>query len=241
MVLSCCDLLASVAISVGFALYAFIWLTENNDLYPRLQLYWHLASILCGNSLLTLLVMCIERYLGAYYPLFHRISVTRRRLLTSLAIMISLSSPLGIISANDMVISFPMASAIFIAIVLPPFMFFNYKLFKKSTQLHRTNVVSPKERMKKGLKNVSTCLFAVACYILYCIPISLYIVFSSVKGPFSDNTRLLYCWAAVAYLMNCTFNSLIFFWRNKILQVEGVKIMKIFKERIFGTKRSTVL
>ena len=96
----------------------------------------------------SLLAMCIERYLGVYYPIFHKTyrcftkHITRRRLLTLLAIFIILPTTITIICANDLVIS-----------------------------------------------------------------------------------------GAVV----CSFNSLIFFWKNKVLRDEGIKIIKKIKDRVLGS------
>jgi hypothetical protein len=43
-------------------------------------------------------------------------------------------------------------------------------------------------------------------------------------------------WSSSVWAMNSTFNSLIFFWKNKVLRTEGVKILKTLKYRIFGSQ-----
>ncbi len=43
------------------------------------------------------------------------------------------------------------------------------------------------------------------------------------------------------YAMNSSFNSLIFFWKNKILRAEGMKILNTMKGRVFGSQVTAVL
>jgi hypothetical protein len=105
MVLSCVDFLAVIANHPVFVLYLVFWLTENYDLLHKIEIYAHFATMILGYSFLALLVMNIERYLAVYYPIFHRTSVTRRRLLTLLATSFILFTTSMTLSANHMVIS----------------------------------------------------------------------------------------------------------------------------------------
>ena len=81
MVLSCCDLLTVVTFNSALIVYIIIWILENNELYAKLTIYWDLLFP-AGFSSCSLMVMCIERYLRVYYPIFHKTVVTRPRLLT---------------------------------------------------------------------------------------------------------------------------------------------------------------
>jgi hypothetical protein len=44
-----------------------------------------------------------------------------------------------------------------------------------------------------------------------------------------DNARILGLWGSTLLSMNSTFNCLIFYWKNKILRQEGMKILKGLK------------
>ena len=94
MILSCCDLLAVLTSHPATALRAVLWLNEKSGVYPRRQLVvFHEQYIMfTGFSLLALLVMSVDRYLATHYPILHRRSVTKGKLLTLftfLAIIIS--------------------------------------------------------------------------------------------------------------------------------------------------------
>ena len=235
MVLSCFDLLSVVTYSLALQLSFFSWFTENNELYAKTSMYRNLIKLFAGLSLLTLMVMCIERYLGLYHPIFHKTSVTRRKLLTLLAALIILLTILFILSLNHSVISFSVALTIFMAIFIPPFIFFNYKLLKISRQMRRHNATTSERRRKNSLKNINTCLLAVACLVFLSVPASVYTAFSKGKVSTSDSTTLSLVWATTAHVINCSFNSLIFFWKNKILRSEGIKIIKKMKDRVLGS------
>jgi hypothetical protein len=88
--------------------------------------------------------------------------------------------------------------------------------------------------MKKtfSLKNISSCLLAVACFVVLNIPVFVYIglrITLTEKEFTLDNELLAGLWAATATTMNSTFNCLIFYWKNKILRTEGMKVIKGMK------------
>ena len=227
MVLSCFDLLMIVVYNSGLLLYIITWLTKNNALHARVKTYWYLTDLSSALSFLTLLVMCFERYLGVHYPIFHRTSITRRRLLILLTILIIPPAILIILSTNDFVISYSAALLIFIVTYIPLFVFFNYKLLKISRKIRRQKVTPTNKKMIINFKNVNTCLLAVACLFLCCIPSGFHVVISFLEEPTASSAKLSIVWAGSFCVMNCSFNSLIFFWKNKVLRVEAMKIMKI--------------
>ena len=59
--------------------------------------YLDIAGVFFLFSPHVLFVMSMERYLGAYYPIFHCISVTKGRLLILLAILLTSTTVLHII------------------------------------------------------------------------------------------------------------------------------------------------
>ena len=88
MVLSCFDLLAVVTNQPVILLYLYFlvkWLLWS---VIYLLVVYGFCFCIFGFSLSALLLMSIERYLGAYYPIFHRTSVTRRGLMTILVMLL---------------------------------------------------------------------------------------------------------------------------------------------------------
>ena len=232
MVLSCLDLVSVVANHPGILLYLICWLRGDYDLIPKITLYLESTSVLLEYSYLALLVMNIERYLGAYYPIFHRKSVTRRRLLALLATLLITTTVMSIISSNSMVISSAVFVTIFVALFLPPFLFVNFKLFVIAIKLNRKRAISPGRRTTVNLKGIPTGIWAVACLMVFSIPDGFYIVFSLAKKSTNTSLTLSYIWMFTCSTMNCTLNSLIFFWKNKVLCTEGKKMLKTLKNRL---------
>ena len=177
VVLSCFDLVAVVTIYPGILLYLITWLREDYYFLSATTVYLLSSSVFLPFSFCVLLVMNIERYLGAYYPFFHRTSVTRGRLLTLLAILLISTVVTYLISANGLVIRGRVFLMILLALFLPPFMFVNFKLFTIARKVKREQAVSPVpgERPTLNLKNISTGLWAVACLMLLHIPFCFHI------------------------------------------------------------------
>ena len=231
MVLSCFDLVAVGTIYPGMLHYLISWLKEDYDLLLKMKIYLHIFEGDLGFSFLAFLVMNIERYLGAYYPIFHHTSLTKRRLLTLLAILLFPTTVLYIMSRNALIISDAVYLIAYNALFFPPFMFVNFKLFIIARKVHRERAVSPGKRTKQNFKNISMGLWAVVILMLSFLPSSFYIAFNLVEK--STNTlRLSFLWQLTSVTMNCTFNSLIFFWKNKVLRTEGIKILKTLKDRL---------
>ena len=204
------------------------WLQEKNGLLDMMDIYEHFSNVFIGFSLIALLVMSLERYLGTYYPFFHRTSLTRRQLLTLIAVLCLFPITLAIISANDLVISFPKALIIFLVAVFPPFVFFNYKLFMIRRKVRCENSTSSTSSMSPvNLKNISTCLLAVGFLLLMYIPAFISIAFNFTKKLTSENKRAPIFFASTIANANSTFNCLIFFWKNNVLRKEGKKAFKV--------------
>ena len=234
MVLSCFDLVAVITNHPQLLHFLIFWLREDYDLLLKMSIYLHFSDVFFGFSFLALLVMSIERYLGAYYPIFHRTSVTKRRLLTLLAILLVVHTTSYVISTNDMVISRTLVLIIGTIVLLPPLVYLNFKLFKISREVRERKAKLPKNRTIH-LKSISSCLLAVACLLILSISVSVYIVFDIFsENRQGSNVRLSHLWSTTIYITNCTLNSLIFFWKNKVLRTEGIKILKTLKGRLVG-------
>jgi hypothetical protein len=131
MVLSCCDLLTVLTNNALMALITMSWLTEKLDVNARwAHISMNSTNIFLGFSLFALLVMNFDRYLATSYPIFHRTSVTKRRLLTLLAILNIVEVILAVMSVNDFLISYQVYILILCILFIPPMLFINYKLFQ---------------------------------------------------------------------------------------------------------------
>ena len=229
MVLSCCDLLAVLTNHPLVAVTVMLWLTGKLDEYRGwVSISFDLADFPLTMSLLILLVMNFDRYLATHYPLYHRTSVTKRKLLTVLGILIAVIETFAILSLNHL-IPYEVYAIIFFTIVIPPMMFFNYKLFKIARKNRENKATSSQLKRSFSSKNISSVLLAVACFGVLSIPALVYIVQEMTSKTLSNHVSLARLWAKTIGTMNCTFNCLIFYWKNKTLRTEGIKIIKAIK------------
>ena len=234
MVLSCFDLVSVVTNHPMMLVHIISWLREDYNLIQKTRILASIFGAFHYFSPLLLLVMSIERYLGAYYPIFHRTSVTKRRLLTLTAILLIPTCAWHMGRKMDLEFSAKATQIIVMVLFLLPFIFVNFKLFIIARKVHRQRAVSSGKGKTKNFKNISTALWAVACLMLLCIPTSLNTAF--ILARMSTNTiKLSYIWSYTCITMNSTLNALIFFWKNKVLRVEGIKILKTLKDRLVGS------
>ena len=236
MVLSCCDLLVVLTSHPFTAPIALLWLTGKLDGYRPtnwLAIFHRFTTVLYGLSLFALLVMNFDRYLATYYPVFHRTSVTKGKLLTLLATLSVVGITLYLMSMNNL-ISYPVFLLICFTILFPPMLFINYKLFIMARKSRRNNRISPEMKKTFSLKNISSCLLAVACFVLLSIPWFVYIGLRTNSGDSwtLDDAHIAALWAITITSMNSTFNCLIFYWKNKILRIEAMKVIKGLRIRL---------
>ena len=226
MVLSFFDLLAVITNHPVLAIYSVTWMNEKYEMLERLFPYVDSTDIFLGFSLLALVVMNLDRYLAMAYPIFHRTSVTRKRLLIVLTAFLLFEIILTGISVNNVIISDHVATMIFAFVVSPPLFLINGKLFLITRRVAKKNAVSP-ERMKNSvnMKNISSCLLAVACLICLYLPMSIYITLTIKEGSESTNVKISWLWTKTIITTNSTFNCLIFFWKNKILRKEAMRVI----------------
>ena len=189
---------------------------------------WYTNTFL-GFSLLALLVMNFDRYLATYYPIFHRTAVTKGKLLALLAILNIAEATLKIVSANGIVFNSEFAVLFFFIFYTPAMLFVNYKLFTIARKSRRS-----KGAMKKSfsLKNISSCLLAVVCLVVLSIPSFVYVglrLTSKATTTTFNVVDLVGLWGKTIISFNSTFNCLIFYWKNKILRTEGMRVIKSLK------------
>ena len=233
MVLSCCDLLVVLTNHPFAALITILWLTEKIDIHPGwLIISNELVLIFIGLSSVALLVMNVDRYLATHYPIFHRTSVTKRKLLALFTVLVIIELTSVAMSINDLVISFQVHLLIFLAIFIPPMFFINYKLFTVARKSRRNNEISPEMKKSCSLKKISNCLLVVACLSVLTIPTIVYIglILTSIETEYIlNNAEFVGLWAKTIAAMNSTFNCLIFYWKDKTLRAEGMKVIKSMK------------
>ena len=235
MVLSSCDLLVVLTNHPVTALLTMSWLTEKINKHPEwLEILLDLSNIVIGFSVFALFVMNFDQYLATHHPIFHRTSVTKRKLLILFAFLVTTHATVAATSMNNLVISFDVGLLIFSIIFIPSMLFINYKLFTVARRNRRNKEIPPEMKKSFSLKNISSCLLIVACLFVLSIPVSVYIVLrrnSKENENTLDKAQLAGLWTKTAASMNSTFNSLILYWKNKTLRNEGKKVIESIKVR----------
>ncbi len=87
LILSCCDLIVVIVSHPLIICLALTWAIEDRRMLERKNIFRWINNFLVGFASITLLTMNIERYLSTAHPLFHRRSVTKRRLVALLALL----------------------------------------------------------------------------------------------------------------------------------------------------------
>ena len=233
MVLSCCDLLVVLIYHPLMALIVMFRLTENvNDAYNSWAFNGlRVSNIFVGLSLFALLVMSFDRYLATYFAIFHRTSVTKRKLLGLHGILSILMISFFMLAYNNIILSHEVGVLIILGILFPPMLFINFKLFTIARKNRPNNGISSEMKQTFSIKKISSCLLSVTCFVVLCIPVFVYSGLSlTLKDVLSlDSKTIAVLWAHTISAMNSTCNCLIFFWKNKILRVEGKKALKGLK------------
>ena len=234
MILSCCDLLAVLTSHPLTILCAMLWLTEKFNAYLRWVVFNFVKStvVFVFISLNALCVMSFERYLATSYPIFHRTSVTKAKLSILFATLNIVIVILFSLSFNDFVIPYDVCIVIRFNIYFLPMLVFNYKLFMVVRKSRRNKKISSATKKSFSLKNGSSCVLAVACFVMLMTPALAYVglrKFSNEEELTLNKTNLTGLWAMTISSMNSTFNCLIFYWKNKILRAEGIKVIKSIK------------
>jgi hypothetical protein len=133
---------------------------------------------------------------------------------------------------NDFVIPSQVYFLIISILLIPAMLFINYKLFLVVRKSRKNKRISLDMNKTFSLKNISSCLLAAGCVVVLSIPAGVYIglTINSTETTYTlDNAHLALIWARAIALMNCTFNCLIFYWKNKVLRTEGWKVLKSMK------------
>ena len=238
LVLSSFDLAVVCFTHPVLVLSTILWSTETY-IAEGFKMTWAYVSIILGAfSMFALLTLNIERFLSVVFPVFHRKSVTKKRLAFLLAFcMIALVFLTPVFFFAGKVIGNVIITA-FLLIILLVFMYLNYKILFIAKLKRKIKKVAPAfavlphhqevKKLKINFKNISTCSLAVGCFFVCSVPQIMYSISRVIsEKPYNDRHVVLFnIWSSTFVAMNSTFNCLIFFWRNSILRREGMKVIQ---------------
>ena len=192
--------------------------------------------IIGGCSLKTLITMNFERYFAIVHPIFHRTKVTKGRLLKCLivlwlfttAIVVALLFYSIVVLVKFLTVEMLLIMAALVYIYTRIY-FTSRRSFENFRKTNRSNSSSQDQgtqsERKQNLRNirlVKSCFYVVVCYCICFLP------FTVLNDNFLNNNhgKLIRPWLLTLNLSNSTFNSLIFFWRNKLLRREAQRVLK---------------
>ena len=221
-VLSGYDLLVVLVSHPLVIISAVILFSKGSDILDKnYVIFSFIVTVISCFSLLVLLILTLERYLGLAYPLFHKTSVTKRRLTFFIFIIQFLSLVLitfsHVYEVTDIDL-YTLIMAVVLIILMNIRMFFIAK--------------SKRTASAKGASNVRKyyiCLFALASFTVCTLPSIIYyklIVMGRIDRT-SKSALLYFFWTITLVSINSSANSIIFFWNNSVLRSEGKKIIKI--------------
>jgi vacuolar-type H+-ATPase subunit I/STV1 len=150
--------------------------------------------------MLALLMLNVERFLGLTYPIFHRTSVTKNKLLFVLIFLMILSVGLSLLMYYKRTLG-NILLALFMSIFVFLVTYFNYRMFTIAKSKRKPERIAPttstsgdqkRKRHKVNFKRISTCSLVVACYVVCSCP---QIIYSSLRflseTPLYDRRVLL--------------------------------------------------
>lgn len=225
-ILSCVDLLTVATNPPALILELTLWIGEK-DFPSNVRFVTHYFHIFTSFSSFTLLLVCVERYMGAYHPVFHRSKITKPLLVKLEFVFLFISS----ISFSLSLASWYIASAVlFNLLFVIPFFYVNIKLHVIVKEHRRTKATTPENRLhflrKKNLslKTISTCLILCAFILICYVPSAIALILRAFKASMNAQ-NISYNWSRTFWCINCSTNCLVIFWKNKILRAEAISIL----------------
>ena len=167
-----------------------------------------------------LLAMSLDRYLAIVHPFFYQARITKGRIVKFI-IFIQLTALATPILCYLHRVSY-MQNLIYIYVTTGVALFFsmicymNYKIFVIARNKLRATHDSSIE-----FKRNSTCVWVIACFLISSIPVIAYnaLKFGASNVIQNENFWTTFrLWSFTIATMNCTFNCIILFWRNRFLR-----------------------
>ena len=231
MILSSNDLAVGLTSNIMFL--SRLW-KEYSSGSTQCHMYafeFSLQIVSSGCSLMTLMVMSLERYAAICHPLRHRTKVTKRLLIKSLILLWIIVICSTTMSWLFFIVFFSIIlPVVFLSIVL---IFFIYaRIFcayrHSSTRVQQNGHSSQESReLPKNRKLAGSCLIAVLSLTFGYLPLVLVkLIDEYVVDISADPDFILTNWGIALLLLNSSVNSIVFFWRNKVLRDEAFAIIR---------------
>jgi hypothetical protein len=179
--------------------------------------------------IITFLVLNFEIYLSIIHPIFHKTKITNRRVLYLLLSLwfaaMTRSYLLGFyLNKNTVeVITTLLISAAMFAMV-----FMHSRIFITVYKRRRTEAVASSnihrgKAFLRGVRDAKSSLMVLCCTVCCYLPAS---IENGMRTKAMFKEIVLDPWAATFILSSSMLNSVAFYWRNKILRKEAMRILR---------------
>ena len=236
MILSATDLIVVTSVPVMFLLSSIPEILGTPQCFSRIcfVIVSRTTPLLSATSLI---IMNIERYLAIVHPILHRNSVTKGKIIFTFIVI-------ALIFFTCAAINFAWKSIGLLIYSVGAFMICSITLFQyvsiffiarkavfgQVTKLSNEDTTMGNIRPNlRDLKMARTCFFIVfLCFICY-LPIAIIAGVWQHFFPSKETWNALFnciLWLTPLITMNATINCLIFFWGNRELRKQGLKLVR---------------
>ena len=231
MLLSLSDLATGV---FGNSLFTVYLATETmaGDSACSLMVICVLSTSLCGvTSFSIFMVLHFERYLGICHAICHRNYVTKRRsLMASLVVFFFFQLFFKAYFINKNLGSLLFTSLLAVLLLMIIFMYVSIFIGnRKRTDL---SCHSNQVRHARKVKFAKACIMIVGASVICFLPLTVHIVIKRKEL----NIVMFGVWSLTTYYASATINSVIFFWKNRVLRKEGMKIIRQTTRKVLSRR-----
>ena len=204
------------------------WSTRGRNSYDLVVIARICCNLTQGFAVLALITMTIDRYLAITRPIFHKTSVTKRRLLAILLVMLTLFAGFRVFRFfKSFMVTYYCIGFVSKALPLLFLAGMNYRMFAIAVKARRIRGTAKFRTQMSLLKKNSTCLLTVSCFIICITPLIVYAVLRATSTALlsEDVLLIIRVWGNTSMTLNSSLNCLIFFWKNEILRNKGRKLL----------------
>ena len=191
----------------------------------------------CGLSMIALSAMTLERYMGVLHPYYYHSNVTKKRILIyAFGSSIMLALVLAYSFHDHRIFRFILTGSIIAFLLFTGFADLRiYLVIRKLIRSVRRpvcetdgNTNSTKRTIHES-KRAKSCFLVAICFILCLVPSILTPLLFSVESF----EKIVYLnWSLTAVILNCSINSVMFFWMKTLLRKEALNTLRSLKDKI---------
>ena len=190
-----------------------------------------ITLLLIGLSVATLSSINIERCISIVHPIVHRNKVTKKRLLISVVLIWTLCIIIiGVSLLESRIAGFLYSIYLFHFPILTVYVYARIFFVIKTQRRHLTtprvlaqkcSELKSRRRLLQDIKLLKTCFVVIICFFVCSLPLPLLVAVNVTEL----NGSISRTWGMTFLTMNSCLNSVILFYRNKILRNETKRIL----------------